>query len=185
VPAVFYGWWIVAAGFVLQGARQAGCFFNSFGAYFVSLQDEFGWSRTVLSGAYSMSRLESGFLGAVPGLAHHRLGPRNVVRAGVILFGCGFLLLSRLESVLSFYATFVLIAIGSGLAGFLTIKHRPCQLVRSPAGAGDVPQRRWAGAFLVSWFPIVGLVARHVRVAHHGRGARGSSSCWSASRSPN
>src|SRR5207247_780871 len=43
------------------------------------------------------------------------------VRAGVLLFGCGFMLLSRLDSVASFYATFVLIAIGSGLAGFLTI----------------------------------------------------------------
>ncbi len=120
LPTRFYGWWIVAAGFVLQGLGS-GLLFNSFGAYFVFFQGEFGWSRTVLSGAYSMSRLESGFLGPLQAWLINRFGPRNVVRVGVLLFGCGFMLLSRLDSVASFYATFVLIAIGSGLAGFLTI----------------------------------------------------------------
>lgn len=119
-PAVFYGWWIVCAGFVLQGLGS-GLLFNSFGAYFVFLQSEFGWSRTVLSGAYSMSRLESGFLGPIQAWLINRFGPRTVVRVGVVLFGCGFLLLSRLESVFAFYGAFIVIAIGSGLAGFLTV----------------------------------------------------------------
>ena len=117
---MFYGWWIVSAGFVLQGLGS-GLLFNSFGAYFVFLQDEFGWSRTVLSGAYSMSRFESGFLGPIQAWLINRFGPRAVVRLGVVLFGCGFILLSRLDSVLTFYGTFVIIAIGSGLAGFLTV----------------------------------------------------------------
>ncbi len=120
VPTVFYGWWIVCAGFVLQGLGS-GLLFNSFGAYFVFLQSEFGWSRTVLSGAYSMSRLESGFLGPIQAWLINRFGPRTCVRIGVVLFGGGFLLLSRLDSVFAFYGAFIVIAIGSGLAGFLTV----------------------------------------------------------------
>lgn len=120
LPAVFYGWWIVCAGFVLQGLGS-GLLFNSFGAYFVFLQAEFGWSRTVLSGAYSMSRLESGFLGPIQAWLINRFGPRTVIRVGVVIFGCGFILLSLLDSVLAFYGAFLVIAIGSGLAGFLTV----------------------------------------------------------------
>src|SRR2546428_67707 len=96
LPAVFHGWWIVCAGFVLQGLGS-GLLFISFGAYFVFLQSEFGWSRVVLSGAYSMSRLESGFLGPIQAWLINRFGPRTVVRVGVVLFGCGFILLSRLD----------------------------------------------------------------------------------------
>lgn len=119
-PRVFYGWWIVAAGFVLQ-ALGSGLLFNSFGAYFVFLQNEFGWSRTVLSGAFSMSRLESGFLGPIQAWLINRFGPRAVVRFGLVVFGLGFILLSRLDSVLGFYGAFLVIAIGSGLSGFLTV----------------------------------------------------------------
>jgi MFS family permease len=117
---VFYGWWIVAAAFVIHGL-SGGLFFHAFGAYFVFLQAEFGWSRALISGAFSLSRLESGFLGPLQGWLINRFGSRNCVTVGLIIFAVGFILLSLVNDAVTFYAVFVIIALGSGLAGFLTI----------------------------------------------------------------
>ncbi|MDE0006744.1 MAG: hypothetical protein OXS50_00500, partial [Gammaproteobacteria bacterium] len=59
---VFHGWWLVlgAAGIqLLSGALMM----HSFGAYTVALQAQFGWSKTALSGAFALTRAESGLLG--------------------------------------------------------------------------------------------------------------------------
>jgi MFS family permease len=117
---VFYGWWIVAAAFVLHGL-SGGLFFHAFGAYFVFLQAEFGWSRTLISGAFSLSRLESGFLGPLQGWLINRFGSRTCVSVGLVIFALGFIMLSFVDNATTFYGVFVVIALGSGLAGFLTI----------------------------------------------------------------
>ncbi len=116
--SIFYGWWIVVGGFTVQLLNGA-LLFHSFTAYFVFLQAEFGWSRTVLSGAFSLTRVESGLLGPIEGFLVDRLGPRAVMRAGVVLFGAGFILLSLVNSILTFYLAFSIMALGSALAGFL------------------------------------------------------------------
>lgn len=118
--SVFYGWWIVAAAFVLHGL-SGGLFFHAFGAYFVYLQAEFGWSRTLIAGAFSLSRLEGGFLGPIQGWLILRLGARNVVWIGLVVFSLGFVIFSLAADVVPFYGAFLVIAIGSGLCGFLTL----------------------------------------------------------------
>jgi sugar phosphate permease len=44
-----------------------------------------------------------------------RFGSQGIVRAGVITFGLGFMLLSRIDSLAGFYAAFVVIALGSSM----------------------------------------------------------------------
>ena len=117
---IFYGWWIVAAGFgieVLIGALM----WHAYGAYVVLLREEFGWSKTMLSAAFSMARVESGILGPVQGWLTDRFGPRALIRTGVVFFGLGFMLLSRINSPLTFFATFFMMAVGSSLMGSLPI----------------------------------------------------------------
>ena len=121
MPArVFYGWWIVLGAFLLRGLGE-GLLFHSFGAYFVHLQAEFGWSRTSLAGAASLGRIEGGFLGPLQGWLINRVGSQTVLRAGVVVLAVGFLLFSRVDSLASFYLTYLVIALGSSLCGFLTI----------------------------------------------------------------
>ena len=55
----FYGWWIVGAAMAAQ-ALSAGLLQQAFGSYIVLLQKDFGWSRTALSGAFSLARVEDG-----------------------------------------------------------------------------------------------------------------------------
>ena len=88
---------------------------QSFGAYFVHLQAQFGWSRTVLSGAFSMREVVHGVLGPVQGWLFYKIGPRAILRIGVLLFGLGFIFLSQVHSVLTFYLTFFFVAMGSAL----------------------------------------------------------------------
>jgi MFS family permease len=107
-------------GFLLHALGGA-LILNSFGAYFVFLQADFGWSRTLIAGAPSMARLESGLIGPLQSWLINRLGPQKVIRIGLVLFGGGYVLFSQIDSVLGFYGSFFLIAIGSGLAGYLTV----------------------------------------------------------------
>lgn len=117
---VYYGWWIVLGGFILQGVT-GGVFGQAFGAYFVHLQAEFGWSRTVLSGAFSLGQIEGGIMGPVQGWLLDRLGPRTLVRIGIAFFALGLVLLSWSGSVPTFYGAFLIATVGAGLAGYLTI----------------------------------------------------------------
>ncbi|MGE3961528.1 MAG: MFS transporter [Dehalococcoidia bacterium] len=116
----FYGWWIVGAAIVLQ-ALPAGLLQQAYGSYVVLLERDFGWSRTTLSAAFSVIRAEEGLLGPLQGWMLDRFGPRAVMRAGVLIFGVGFLLFARIDSVVEFYVVFGIMAIGASMGGFLSI----------------------------------------------------------------
>lgn len=117
---VFYGWWLVAAAAGVQ--LLAGMLLmQSYGAYAVLLEDDFGWSKTVLAGAFALTRVESGILGPIQGWLADRFGPRVILQVGTLLFGIGFLLFSQINTLVGFYASFVIIALGSSLGGFATL----------------------------------------------------------------
>ncbi len=116
----FYGWWIVAAGSGIQ-IMFSGLLMQAFGAYAVVLRDEFGWSRALVSGAFSLARAESGFLGPLQGWMLDRFGPPAIMRVGLVIFGVGFMLFSQLNSPLTFYLTFFVISVGSSLGGPMAI----------------------------------------------------------------
>jgi sugar phosphate permease len=117
---VFYGWWIVAAGFGLEVLIGA-LLFHAYGAYVVLLRAEFGWSKTMLSAAFAMARAESGLLGPIQGWLTDRFGPRALIRVGMVLYGLGFVFFSQITGAVTFFATFFLMALGSSLAGYLPI----------------------------------------------------------------
>lgn len=117
---VFYGWWIVlaAAGVQMVGAVL---WAQSTGAYMVLLQAEFGWSSTIISLAFALTRVESGLLGPIQGWMADRYGPRAILQIGTLMFGIGFMLFALVDSVLTFFLCFALIAIGQSLGGFATL----------------------------------------------------------------
>jgi len=117
---IFHGWRMVAAGCGLQ-FLQAGLLHQGFGAYLAVLNDERGWSKTALSGAAALQPMEAAILGPVLGWLMDRFGPQGMIRIGIVTFGLGFMLLSRIDSLAGFYAAFVVIALGSSLAGFFPL----------------------------------------------------------------
>ena len=94
---------------------------QSYGAYMVFLLDEFGWSKALVAGAFALTRIESGILGPLQGWLVDRFGPRLILTIGTVMFGIGFMLFSLVESLLTFYLCFLLIALGSSLGGFATL----------------------------------------------------------------
>lgn len=94
---------------------------QAYGAYVVLLREDFGWSKTMLSAASSLREAENGIMGPVQGWLLDRFGPRAVARAGVVILGVGFMLFSRVNSPLTFFAAFFVMAVGASLAGYLTV----------------------------------------------------------------
>ncbi|MBI3376497.1 MAG: MFS transporter [Betaproteobacteria bacterium] len=117
---VFYGWWMVGAGSLMQFV-QGTLLLQSFGAYFAILRDDRGWSKTELSGAAALHQVEAAILGPLLGWFIDRFGPQWVIRAGTLIFGTGFILLSTIDSLLAFYGAFIVTALGASLCGFFPL----------------------------------------------------------------
>ena len=104
---IFYGWWIVAAGTVLN-TLSGGTYQSGFSVYFLPVTRDFGLSRAATSLAYGLARMEGGFEGPLAGYLVDRLGPRTMIAIGGLLAGLGFILLSLTDS----FATFLLVYVG-------------------------------------------------------------------------
>ena len=117
---IFHGWKLVGAGAAIQ-AMHSGFMLQAFGNYAVVLQREYGWSRTLFSAAYSMTRVESGLLGPAQGWALSRFGPKRVMQVGVVVMAVGFGLLSQIDSASQFFVAYLVMAVGMSLSGFLSI----------------------------------------------------------------
>ncbi|MCA9850403.1 MAG: MFS transporter, partial [Dehalococcoidia bacterium] len=115
---LFHGWWIVLTGAVLQ-LLQGSLLGQAYGSYVVVLSNDFGWSRTVLSGASALREAEGGIVGPAQGWLVDRFGPRRVARIGVVILALGFFLFSRINSPWTFYGAFLVMAVGASLMGYL------------------------------------------------------------------
>ena len=104
----FYGWRIVAVTFIIN-AFGIGTFFYGFSTFFNPMITEFGWSRTVMSGVFSLSRTEGGIAGPLNGWLVDHFGARKIMFLGVTITGIGFILLRTVNSPVSLYLIFGLI----------------------------------------------------------------------------
>ncbi|HYL80000.1 MAG TPA: MFS transporter [Candidatus Acidoferrum sp.] len=143
------GWIVVAATFltlvVLYGA------WYSYSVFLVALLHEFGWSRSLLSGAFSVFVLVHGGFGPVIGWLLRRAGPRRVIMAGGCIMGVGLCLTAETTAWWHLYVAFGgIAAVGVGLAGWIPA----VVLIR-----GWFPYRvGWRWAFRILAILIVGWV---------------------------
>ncbi len=113
---VFYGWWIVGAGFFIALFTSGGILL-SFTALFEPIANEMGWSYTHISLAASLRGLESSLLAPLIGIFADRWGPRRLIFGGSIIIAIGLILLSNTTSLTTYYIAFLIIALGiSGCA---------------------------------------------------------------------
>ena len=91
---IFHGWWVVLVAGVGLSLSYGPIIVGTFGVFLKPLSQEFGWSRTGISLAFSLANLV--FSGALPliGRLVDRLGARKVILPSVLIFGLG---------VMSFY----------------------------------------------------------------------------------
>ena len=111
---------MAAAGAGIQ-FLHAGLLLQAFGAYVAVLSEERGWSKTALSGGAALQSIEGALLGPALGWLIDRFGPRVMVQSGIIVFGLGFMALSRIDTIGGFYAAILLIALGASLSGYFPL----------------------------------------------------------------
>ena len=123
-------WWIVILG-CLTHATNTGLAYFGLSAFFPSFEKEFGWSRTAISGAFSLARVESGLFGPIEGYFVDRFGPRRMMYFGICLCAAGFVALSFVYSLPMLYVAIVLgIVLGSSLGYHMPISLLIAQLFR-------------------------------------------------------
>jgi MFS family permease len=87
----------------------------SYGLFFKTFETEFGWSRTLLSGGFSLAFLVMGLLAAFGGQLSDRYGPRLVLAFTGTMCGLGFILLSQMNHAWQLLLVFSLF-IGTGMS---------------------------------------------------------------------
>ncbi|MGI9419760.1 MAG: MFS transporter [Geminicoccaceae bacterium] len=87
----------------------------SYSLFFKTFEDEFGWSRTTLSGAASLAFLMMGVLATPLGHLSDRVGPRPVLAATGLACGFGYALISQVAEPWHLFAIFGLF-IGLGMS---------------------------------------------------------------------
>lgn len=108
-------WWLVIAGCFTHAVNTGFSYFGM-SAFFPSFEREFGWSRTAISGAFSLARIESGLLGPIEGFLTDRVGAHRMLFIGLVICALGFFSLSFVDSLPMLYAVIILgIVLGSSL----------------------------------------------------------------------
>lgn len=92
---------------------SGGAFYYGFSVFFNPIKDTFQWTSAQTSLAFTLRSVETGALGPIAGLLVDKLGPRKLMVAGWIVIGVGFLLMSRINSLATFYITFIIVATGT------------------------------------------------------------------------
>ena len=109
----YYGWTIVGISMVSlafwYGTRGA------FSVFYVTLLDEFQWSRADAAGVQSAVLIVYMVMAPVIGGLIDRFGPRRVIVPGILLLALGLFLSARLENLTQFYVFYGLMA-ASGAA---------------------------------------------------------------------
>ncbi len=113
-PRFFYGYIVVMAAFFIMVIAHGT--YNAFGIFFKPLLTDFGWTRAMTSGAFSLSMIMSGLLAIVMGRLTDRFGPRMVITLCGFLLGLGYLLTSRVSTIQQLYLFYGVI-IGAGMGG--------------------------------------------------------------------
>ncbi len=168
----FYGYNIVAAGFIMQGICYGAMF--TYGLFFKEFQEEFGWSRAMISGASSLSFLIGGALGIPAGRLNDRMGPKSLTVTTSILFSLGYLLLSGLRTPWQLYLLYGLfVAVGFGAFDVITLstvsrwflrrRGMMSGIVKMGTGAGQLLMPLFAATLITAYgwrstYMIIGLI---------------------------
>jgi MFS family permease len=102
----FYGWAIVAALAITETVSY-GILYYAFSIFIDPMRNQFGWSSSTITGAFSVALLISGLSAPLVGMWLDRHGPRLLMTAGSILGALMIFAWSRVDSVLGYYAVWV------------------------------------------------------------------------------
>ncbi len=114
---IYYGWWVALAG-AFNMLLSSGPTFQASSVLFKAIEDEFGWSRALISGVASFGRFGGALLGPVEGWLTDRFGAGKMVLLGFIIGGAGLIMFSRINGPIQYYVAFFTLSLGFSVGGF-------------------------------------------------------------------
>lgn len=111
------GWLVLVASSVCMLTVWVA--YVTFSVFFPVMEQEFGWSRTDISGAVSLGFIVSGVVGLIVGGIADKYGPR-VLLIGCLFVGLATILSSWLNSLWQWYI-FITLGLGVGMGGFYPV----------------------------------------------------------------
>ena len=185
-PRIHYAWFVAAVAFLVLLCAAA--VRSTPTVIIVPLQNDFGWSRALISGAISFNLVLYGLVGPFAAAIMQRFGIRRTMMVALAIMATGVALTTRMTSAWQLYACWgVLVGIATGstatvlgatvvqrwfvsrrglVMGALTASAATGQLVFLPIMASHVASDGWQSVVLVialcmfAIIPIVGLVVR-------------------------
>jgi MFS family permease len=116
--AVPFNWVIVGASFITLALVYS--VWYSFAVFFVILLKEFGWSRSLGAGAFSLFGISGCVVAPLVGGLISSLGSPRVLLLGALFLGTGLALCNLMTNWWQFYLYFAIIAaIGLGATGWI------------------------------------------------------------------
>jgi MFS family permease len=109
---------VVIAAFLVTMAGGMAIF--SFGIFLKPISASFGWTRTEISGAFSLAMILSGLLGILTGRLGDRFKPTLIIIVCGAIQGSAYVLLSQLNALWQLYACFGLM-VGIGVANAIPV----------------------------------------------------------------
>lgn len=103
-PARLYYGWILVAVLAVTETVSYGVLQYAFPVFLAPMQAELGWSRTAMTGAFSLASLVSGFAAVPAGRWVDRHGARGLMTAGSVASALLLLAWAAVDSLAGFYA---------------------------------------------------------------------------------
>jgi MFS family permease len=113
-PRIFYGWVVVAVAFVTMAVAISAR--TSFSLLYPEILEEFGWSRSLTAGAYSLGFIASIAMLPVVGFLMERGGPRLVIPIGGLMIAGGFLLMTVINDPIGLYVAMGVLIVNGSMA---------------------------------------------------------------------
>jgi MFS family permease len=111
-PRKFYGWFVVGACFATTFALGEAMW--TFGIFFKPLEHEFGWSRAVVSSAYTVFLIGYAVSAIITGRLADRYSPRPILFVSALLAGIGTSLCSQVQSINQLRIFLFIAGVGAG-----------------------------------------------------------------------
>ena len=118
---MFFGWKTVIAGAVIA-CWGYGSWYYGMGALLLPLTQEFGWTRTQLTLAFSMRSIEGGLEGPIGGMAIDKYGERKITVISTIIACIGLITVLFVKSIWQFVIVWgFIVSLGFNLGLYDTV----------------------------------------------------------------
>lgn len=144
-----YAWWVVAAAGVLM-LVTIGVGYYGLAIFLRPLQEEHGWSNTIVSAATGMFFVFGGLTGFAVGPGVDRRGPLRYITVGVLLMALSVAALRYITEPWHLFVVYTGQAVSSGLAGQVA--------VNALMSRWFVTRRAWAMSITFTGVSVGGMV---------------------------